>query len=303
MPYSNLLFNSGGRLRSGWRVVIFVIAYLFVLRAFRSAVRLMLLFTFGRSLTGYSSVVVQALILLASAILVGWACGRVLEDLPLRALGWALHRRWWRDFLIGSLLGAASLGVTAGIAAALGGLRFASSQAGSFAILNTLASTALLFIIAAAAERITYLGYPFQTLLRAHLAWIAILLSSIFFAWAHLGNPNVAPGFTFINTTLAGVWFGIAYLRTRSLWFPLGLHWAWNWTQGALLGVPVSGNTRLIPAPLLHATDAGPAWLTGGAYGMEGGAACTVAIILSTIFIWRTRLINATEEMKRFTEK
>jgi hypothetical protein len=102
---------------------------------------------------------------------------------------------------------------------------------------------------------------------------------------------------------LAGVWFGIAYLRTRSLWFPLGIHWAWNWALGSLFGLPVSGVTSIAPYPLLQGTDLGPAWLTGGSFGIEGGIACTVALILSTIFIWRTKLLSATEEMNRLTSQ
>jgi hypothetical protein len=129
------------------------------------------------------------------------------------------------------------------------------------------------------------------------------MLTSIFFAWVHLSNPNVVPGFTLLNTTLAGIWLGIAYLRTRSLWLPLGIHWSWNWMMGAVLGLPVSGIENLTPAPLLRATDAGPAWLTGGTYGIEGGAACTIALLLSTVFIWRTRLVSATPEMLQLTDK
>ena len=98
-----------------------------------------------------------------------------------------------------------------------------------------------------------------------------------------------------IPLSLAGVWLAIAYLRTRSLWFPLGLHWAWNWTQASVFGLPVSGIVRLAPAPLLHAMNKGPDWLTGGAYGIEGGAACTVALLISTFVVWRTKLISSAD--------
>jgi len=117
------------------------------------------------------------------------------------------------------------------------------------------------------------------------------LLTSVPFAAVHLANPNVVPGFTFVNTALAGVWLAIAYLRTRSLWLPFGLHWSWNWTQASLLGLPVSGINRVAPTPVLHAFNAGPDWLTGGAYGIEGGAACTIALLASTLVVWRTNLI------------
>lgn len=145
-------------------------------------------------------------------------------------------------------------------------------------------------------------GYPLQTMTRSGLAWAAIILTSVIFSIGHLDNPNVVPGFTFVNTALAGVWLSIAYLRTRSLWFPLGVHWAWNWMMGAVVGLPVSGIERLTPDPLMRAAAVGPPWLTGGTYGLEGGAACTLAIIISTVFIWRTNLLSATEEMKRLTD-
>jgi hypothetical protein len=106
----------------------------------------------------------------------------------------------------------------------------------------------------------------------------------------HLNNPHAVPGFTFVNTALAGVWLAVAYLQTRSLWLPLALHWSWNWAQASLLGFPVSGIERIAPAPLLQAINAGPDWLTGGAYGIEGGAACTVALLVSTLVLWRTKL-------------
>jgi hypothetical protein len=131
---------------------------------------------------------------------------------------------------------------------------------------------------------------------------VGLLLTSVPFALAHLGNPNVAPVFTFVNTTLAGVWLGLAYWKTRSLWFPLGVHWAWNWAMGALLGLPVSGITEIAPTPLLSVRLSGPGWLTGGAYGLEGGLACTLALLVSTLFIWRTRLVQASPERLAFDE-
>jgi hypothetical protein len=62
-----------------------------------------------------------------------------------------------------------------------------------------------------------------------------------------------------------------------------------------LLGLPVSGIERLAPAPLLRAINSGPDWLTGGSYGIEGGAACTIALLISTLVIWRTKLISRSD--------
>src|SRR5919202_520398 len=276
MEVPDIFFNDAGRLRSVWRLALFAVAYFVVLTALFLAATFGLAFLLSpeeheRLLAGSNwGFVVQSFIYFLPAALAGWGCGYALEDLPWRALGWALHRGWARDLLKGLLVGAASLG----LAAALG----------------------------AAAEELSFRGYPLQTAMRSWPLLLALVPTSVFFALVHLDNPNVAPGFTFANTLLAGALLAVAYLRTRSLWFPFGLHWGWNWVQGAVLGSPVSGITQITPAPLLRFGDTGPAWVGGGAYGIEGGAACTLALVLTTLFVWRTRLVSATQEMRRYTD-
>lgn len=302
----DIFLNRQRRLRSGWRLIIFCAVYYTALAAFFSTVRTFI-FLSGKNpdtlLSGTPGYIVQAFVLFTTALVIGWGCGRLFEDLPMRALGWTLHRGWLRDLLTGTLLGVVSLMLAALVATVLGGYKFGvASSISNVAFLKTFFGSAFIFVIAAAAEEMLFRGYPLQTMMRALPFLAAVVPSSVLFAYVHLDNPNVAWGFTFINTTLAGFWLAVAYLRTRSLWFPLGLHWAWNWAMGALLGLPVSGITSLTRAPLLHATDTGPAWLTGGAYGIEGGVACTVALAISTIFIWKTTLLKADVELKQFTD-
>jgi hypothetical protein len=214
-----------------------------------------------------------------------------------------LHKRWFRDFLIGSAIGLISLGIAVAIATAGGGLRFSLSASDvRLAVARALISSAVLFIVAALAEEAMFRGYPLQTMCRSKLAWLGIFLTSVPFATVHLGNPNVVPFVTFANTALAGIWLGVAYIRTRSLWFPLGVHWAWNWALGSVFGLPVSG-INLVNNPLLRGQDLGPAWLTGGNYGIEGGAACTVALLISTVFIWRTGSVCADAELLKLTSE
>ena len=306
MDLKQIFINHAGRLRSGWRVLIFILVYIALLFLLSTAVRVGyavgLRIAPGRSLGAFTEDFIFRLILLASALLAGYLCNRWLEGLPWRALGLTLHARWWRDFIVGSFIGVVSLALATAIAAAAGGLRFtASPRTMLLPVVQTLVLSALLFIFAALAEEALFRGYPLQTLTRARLAWLAILLTSVPFAAVHLQNPNVVKGFTFINTALAGMWLAVAYLRTRSLWLPLGVHWALNWALGSLFGLPVSGITAIAPNPLLHGTDLGPAWLTGGSYGIEGGLACTIALVVSTIFIWRMRLVSATPEMAKIT--
>jgi membrane protease YdiL (CAAX protease family) len=308
MNLKQVFINPVGRLRSGWRVLIFILVFACLLFLLTTTARIVyataLLIAPTRSVGAYFSNIVVRLIFLLASLGAGYICTRWLEGLPWRALGLWLHAGWLRDLVIGSLIGIASLAMATAIATAGGGLSFTvSSRALLLQVGQTLVFSAVLFILAALAEEALFRGYPLQTLTRAKLAWLAILLTSLPFAAVHLRNPNVAAGFTFINTALAGVWFAVAYLRTRSLWFPLGIHWAWNWALGSLFGLPVSGMTDLAAHPLLHGTDLGPAWLTGGGYGIEGGLACTITLVVSTIFIWRTRLVSATPEMQLLTSQ
>jgi membrane protease YdiL (CAAX protease family) len=307
MDLKILFFNSAGRLRSGWRLLFFFVVYwlLYTLLSILGHLgATAATHALGPELGGYAKNFIFRFILLFAALGAGYFCTRLLEGLPWRALGLWFHARWFRDFLVGSAIGVASLTIATAIATAGGGLTFQFS--GRDALLQvgqTLVFSAVLFVLAALAEEALFRGYPLQTFTRAGLALLAVLLTSVPFAAVHLRNPNVAAGFTFINTSLAGVWFAVAYLRTRSLWLPLGLHWAWNWALGALFGLPVSGITDLAPYPLLHGIDLGPAWLTGGSYGIEGGVACTITLIVSTVFVWRTRLVAATPEMQRLTSQ
>ena len=304
-----IFYNGAGRVRSVWRLALFAVAYLVA----RST--LLLLTVFGLALVlpketydwllaeSNWGFVVQSVLYFFPAALVGWGCGYVLEDLPWRALGWALHRGWMRDALFGLAVGAASVCVAAGLGAVAGSYRFDFNAAtGASRLAQTLISSCFIFMLGAAAEEMTFRGYALQTLMRSWPIWLALVPVSLPFAYVHLDNPNVARGFTFANTVLAGVWLSVAYWRTRSLWFPFGVHTGWNWVQGAVLGSPVSGITQVTPDPLLRFADAGPAWIGGGAYGIEGGAACTIALIISTLFIWRAPFISATPEMKQFTD-
>jgi CAAX protease family protein len=308
MDLKQLFINKAGRLRSGWRLAAFVLIYLAILFMMTAAVRVLYALALhiapGRNLPHLLGDLIFRLIILISSLGAAFICTRWIEGLPWRAIGLWLHSGWFRDLIVGSAIGIASLALATAIATVGGGLRFSFFAAGSLPLVTkTLVSSAVLFVIAALAEEASFRGYPLQTLCRAGLAWLGVLLTSVPFAAIHLNNPNGGRMLPFVNTALAGVWLAVAYLRTRTLWFPLGIHWAWNWALGSLFGLPVSGITVIAPHPLLQGTDLGPAWLTGGAYGIEGGLACTITLIVSTIFIWRTRLVSATPEMIRLTSQ
>ena len=301
-----IFLNEVGRLRSGWRVLLFVFALLaiFFLIATVLWVGYVILFNVVGNRVPYANAIADLLFrlnILTAALGAGYICARLFEGLPWRSLGLTFHQGWLRDLLIGCGIGFVALAVAVVIAYAAGGLRF--SLGGSvLGMIRSLGGSAVLLFVAALAEEALFRGYPLQTFTRARLALFALILTSVPFGIAHLSNPNVIPGATFANTALAGIWLGVAYLRTRSLWFPLGVHWAWNWALGGVFGLPISGK-NLISNPLLSGEDLGPAWLTGGAYGIEGGVACTITLVIFTLFVWRTRWLSATPELQKLTSE
>ena len=97
---------------------------------------------------------------------------------------------------------------------------------------------------------------------------LAVLLSALAFGLGHLANPG-ASAISAAGNTLGGLIYGYAFVMSGRLWLPIGLHFAWNFVQGPVLGFPVSGFAM---GGFQQIHDMGPAWLTGGSYGPEAGA-------------------------------
>jgi len=307
MDLYSVIFNKFGRLRSGWRLAIYILAFIALWVLLETFVRI--IYLAARTLipshpyASYFANVAYRFTLLGAGLGAGYFCVRLLENLPWRSLGLTMHQRWVRDLIVGTAIGVAAVAFAVAIATAAGGLQF--TFIGNEMLLaagRSLLTAGVLLFVAALAEEAAFRGYPLQTLTRAGLMWLGVILTSVPFGFAHLWNPNVVPGITFANTVIAGFWLAAAYLKTRSLWFPLGVHWGWNWALGSIFGLPISG-VRFFSNPILRGQDVGPAWLTGGNYGIEGGVAGTAALIAFTLLIWRTRLVTPTQELLKLTSE
>ncbi len=298
-----VFFDQMGRLRSGWRAALFM--FVFALTAMLlGAIAIAAMKAAGvEAGPGTSSfLMVSGAISLGLAILYGWLLGWRLEGLPFRALGASFTPRWFRHLVFGSAAGVLTLCLAIAVAAFSGGLSFEANTAAQGAIAQSLVTSFFVFAIAAAFEEVLFRGYILQTFARSGLAWLAVLLTSLFFGAVHLGNPNSGYIAT-LNTVIAGVWFSVAYLKTRDLWFVWGLHLMWNWVQGSIFGIEVSGLTEISTAPVLKEVETGPVWLTGGDYGLEAGIACTIALIISTAVIYYRPWLKPDEEMLELTSK
>ena len=297
MNSNSIFFNEFGRIKSGWRFSAFILAYFVFTILGISLVALLSKLPIGFTPGSLLYIVVPFGIFAAVAIFLGWMFGRIFEDLPFRALGFWFTRNWLKDLTLGLIVGAVTIGVAALIAALFGNLTFAVNNSSGFsAILLTLGVTLLIFTVAAVSEEALFRGYLLQTLSRAKLFYVGAILTSFLFAMAHNNNPG-ASAFSWINTYLAGIWLAVAYFKTRNLWFPFGIHLAWNWVQGAFFGISVSGLSELASAPILRVSETGITFISGGDYGIEGGFACTIALIFSIGLIYFLPFLKPTEEM------
>jgi membrane protease YdiL (CAAX protease family) len=214
--------------------------------------------------------------ILAAAILI------VLYKLVIRRLG--EHPR--DDLRVAGALRPLSIGLGAGLAvftvvvaiAAAIGIYHVDGEGDFTRFLPALILTA---IFPAISEEMLFRGVLFRWIEDFGGSWAALVVTSALFGAAHLANPNAsviaAVGIAFE----AGVMLGAAYMLTRSLWLPMGIHAAWNFTQGEIYDIPVSGTDA---HGLLTARLSGPPLLTGNGFGLE---ASLIAIVVATIFgLW-----------------
>ncbi len=275
-----LLLDPEGRLRSGWKALAFLVTL--------SLVNGLAQFGFGRWMNGPLGEGLPALLALG----LSWAALR-LEGRTLPSLGLRLDLAWARDLALGILAGGTIIGAAALILRAAGGFTWETCPLASG---RPLLQSGCVFLLVAINEEATFRGYPFQRMVEGLGPWAAQLLFAAFFALGHWSNPGIQSAgpalkvVTTLNIALAAVLLGLAYLRTHSLALPMGIHWAWNWTQGSLLGFPVSGTGSPI-APLKPLLNARPDWFTGGPVGLEGSLACTLVCLgfIGLLLAWRGR--------------
>lgn len=183
-----------------------------------------------------------------------------------------------REFGAGAAFGALMFLAALGMLAAAGVYGFTGT--GDPAVLLK-SATEMVFV--ALVEEILFRGVLFRLPERALGTRLALVVSAAIFALAHLPNEGVTL-LAVVNTALAGLLFAAAYLATRRLWLPIGMHFAWNFVSDGLFSLPTSGH----PARgLLQGRLAGPEWLTGGAYGLEASVVTFVVMGVASVVLLR----------------
>jgi uncharacterized protein len=184
--------------------------------------------------------------------------------------------------LMGIMLGAALITAGFGTLYLWGMLRITSLNF----VLWPIISYAGVFFFGAFMEEFLVRGYILKNLMDATNSYVALFASSLIFALLHLMNPHMA-AIPLMNLVLAGVLLGIYPMHRKNLWFSVALHWSWNFFQGPIFGLQVSG---IVLPSLLSVEVVGPSWLSGGKFGFEGSVVATVVTLVASIGIdWRCR--------------
>jgi membrane protease YdiL (CAAX protease family) len=210
--------------------------------------------------------------LLLTAIVLGayWAYVRMVERRAVTELS-STHAV--RELGSGLVLGALLFSVSIGTLAALGVYQITGSN-GWLIMLGSVPG----FILTGVLEETLIRGVLFRILEKSLGSWVALGISAVIFGGLHLLNP----GATLLNAAAisieGGVLLAAAFMLTRRLWLCIGIHIAWNFTQGGIFSVAVSGGQS---KGLLQSKMVGPDWLTGGTFGAEASvvalAVCAAA--------------------------
>ena len=282
-PFALIFLDRHRDLRPGWRIAIFVVMIAVAALAMRMALP-------GAVL---GNPVVGALLAISLLMAASWVMTRFINRKPFTAVGLWFHDRTVRELGLGILLGFVMMSGIVLVELALGYVHVAWRGLTPAEAAGVVAVSAAVFALAAFVEELLFRGYAFQTLMQMITFLPAVLVMSVLFGLGHVFNPH-ATLLSTANVVLAGVWLSFAYLKTRGLWLPLGLHFAWNFTQTTIYAFPTSG-LAFEDRKLWVLEQTGPDWITGGAFGPEGGLLATLALLLGTWYLLKSRDLAAQE--------
>jgi membrane protease YdiL (CAAX protease family) len=270
----NPFINRDGELRAGWWIAIFFV----VLTALLLPV--ILLTGEGRPVPIWQ----QALIVIIASLICQAARRR-----PIAELTGAFGVTWLIQLSIGLLIGAALMALPAAILWSLGAVSWRVNHDA----LATLPTALALFTAVAVTEEVLFRGFLFQRLIDGLGAWPAQLITAALFVLTHSSALTDAGALGYlagVNIFIASLMFGFAFIATKSLAMPIGIHFAANFVQGYVLGFGVSGGAHegwLLPL------QKGSDWLTGGDFGLEASVPGFIVVTLATAALWFYRRVQA----------
>ena len=140
----------------------------------------------------------------------------------------------------------------------------------------------LLFVAIALGEELLFRGYILNNLMLSMPRMVALLISSLFFSLMHIFNSDFT-WISFWDMLLGGMLLGLSYIYTKSLWFPIALHFSWNFFQGTIFGFNVSGHETYSLFSQSRTVDN---YWNGGKFGFEGSVLSIIFQLIAIFGIW-----------------
>lgn len=291
--------NPFGHLRAGWRIL----AYLFIVALIATPTNFLLhsIRNYIPGGTGFHSprMIVLYIGMVAAFTFASYLTLKLVDKRPFRLLGLWFSPGWFRDYSIGLGFGFGSITVVF-LLLWLTGHVDVTKGTWDLALLISLLKLLIIFAFAGTFEELMLRGYLFQAFIEGSNKWIAMIILSVLFSVMHMFNPNWS-AMGAIIIFIAGIELSVAYIKTRSLWLPIGAHMAWNWTQGPLWGMNVSGITT--ENSVLVSVPQGSEFWSGGEFGAEGSIFAALISILVTWIIWRADWIKPSEANSKLWKK
>ena len=276
MNATNILFNTQRKLRAPWRILIFIVI-LFVALILSGGIQLWI-----DSLAryyGYRMIATEWAPPLGTLIAT-WIVLRSVDGKSWDFVGLERNAAEPKKIAYGSLLGFLPIAVPCAALLLAGELKSVPQPDGSWWGATGLSFANLL--PAAFGEELLLRGYIFAVLREAMGTRWTLISTSVVFGLLHLTNPG-ADAQSIAIVMMAGFFLGSIFLATRSLYAATAAHFVWNWFMAAALHTPVSG--LAVQTPDYRVIDNGPDWLTGGAWGPEGGFAAVVGMFVVLIYL------------------
>ncbi len=278
------------RLRAGWRLICHALLYFFfallivavwgiLIIAFKLAAPTDNIGNNLRSVN-FASIALEVLVLTIAT----WIARRYLDRRSFISLGLSLRRTAWSDLIAGFSLSAFQFSLIYLTTTIMGWSQFQSWAWESEKLGTVIGETVLMFFLffgVAYHEELLSRGYHLQNLAQGSNLPLAVWISSFIFSILHLSNPNVN-GMAVLGLLAAGLFLAYGYVRTKSLWLPIGLHLGWNFFEGTIFGFPVSGMTDF---SLIQQQINGPEWITGGSFGPEAGLLLLPTLLIGAYII------------------
>ncbi len=273
------------RLRAGWRLLAHFCILAASLVAFGVIVSPLYLWA---ERNGFSFLLLNALVAFGGITTSVVIARHFADKRSFVSLGLKLNAKALADLSIGLAITAAMMGAIYLIEWAMGLLTF-EGFAWEFQSPSRVARDVLImlavYVFVGWQEELLSRGYWLQNLEEGiNMDW-AVFISSLFFSLAHYGNPGFAWA-PLLGLLISGYFLAYAYIRTRSLWLPIGLHIGWNFFEGTVFGFQVSGTESF---RLILQSVKGPTLWTGGAFGPEAGLVLIPGLLIGVLAVkWYT---------------